>query len=137
MNSLLAQTGPPIRYDAPPMNLVTLCTTISAPSRAGDSTSGAKVLTTTSGIPASLAIWLSNKELARRVGLAPSTTLVRTRQLERAGELPGYRAEIDPAALDMGLQALIAVCLKQHTAADVASFRDYVLGLLELNASFS
>lgn len=72
---------------------------------------------------------LSNKELARRVGLAPSTTLVRTRQLERAGVLRGYRAEIDPGALGMGLQALIAVRLKQHTAADVASFRDYVLGL--------
>lgn len=52
---------------------------------------------------------------------------MRTRQLERAGALRGYRAEIDPAAL--GMQALIAVCLKQHTAADVASFRDYVLGL--------
>jgi DNA-binding Lrp family transcriptional regulator len=72
---------------------------------------------------------LSNKELARRVGLAPSTTLVRTRQLERAGVLRGYRAEIDPTALGMGLQALIAVRLKQHTAADVASFRSYVLGL--------
>ncbi len=75
---------------------------------------------------------LSNKELALRVGLAPSTTLVRTRQLERSGVLRGYRAEVDPAALGMGLQALIAVRLKQHTAADVASFRDYVLSLREV-----
>lgn len=75
---------------------------------------------------------ISNKELARRVGLAPSTTLVRTRQLERAGIIRGYRAEVDMAAVGMGLQALIAVRLKQHTAADVAAFREYVLELPEV-----
>lgn len=75
---------------------------------------------------------ISNKELARRVGLAPSTTLVRTRQLERAGIIRGYRAEVDMAAVGMGLQALIAVRLKQHTAADVAAFRDYALELSEV-----
>ncbi|MEQ9463291.1 MAG: Lrp/AsnC family transcriptional regulator [Haliea sp.] len=75
---------------------------------------------------------ISNKELARRVGLAPSTTLVRTRQLERAGVIRGYRAEVDMSAVGMGLQALIAVRLKQHTAADVAAFRDYVLELPEV-----
>ena len=72
---------------------------------------------------------LSNKELAARVGLAPSTTLVRTRALERAGVLRGYRAEVNPRALGIGLQALISVRLKQHTADDVALFRDYVLTL--------
>lgn len=72
---------------------------------------------------------LSNKELAHRVGLAASTTLMRTRQLERAGVIRGYHAEVDPAAVDMGLQALIAVRLRQHTAEDVASFHDYVLAL--------
>jgi len=75
---------------------------------------------------------LSNKELAERVGLAPSTTLVRTRQLERAGVIRGYRAEIDPGALGVGLQALIAVRLRQHTAPDVAAFQHYVLSLPEV-----
>jgi DNA-binding Lrp family transcriptional regulator len=75
---------------------------------------------------------LSNKELAARLGLAPSTTLVRTRRLERAAVLRGYHADVDPALLGRGLQALIAVRLRQHTAADVASFRGYVLGLPEV-----
>ncbi len=75
---------------------------------------------------------LSNKELAARVGLAPSTTLVRTRQLERAGVLRGYRAEVNPRALGIGLQALISVRLKQHTADDVAVFRDAVLAMPEV-----
>ncbi len=75
---------------------------------------------------------LSNKELAARVGLAPSTTLVRTRQLEREGVLRGYRAEVNPRALGIGLQALISVRLKQHTAEEVGAFRDYVLAMPEV-----
>jgi DNA-binding Lrp family transcriptional regulator len=75
---------------------------------------------------------LTNKELAARVGLAPSTTLVRTRQLEREGVLRGYRAEVNPRALGIGLQALISVRLRQHTSADVALFRDHVLGMPEV-----
>jgi DNA-binding Lrp family transcriptional regulator len=75
---------------------------------------------------------LSNKALAERVGLAPSTTLVRTRQLERAGIIRGCRATIDPGVLGVGLQALIAVRLREHTAADVATFQGYVLGLREV-----
>lgn len=75
---------------------------------------------------------LTNKELAARVGLAPSTTLVRTRALEREGVLRGYRAEIDPRALGIGLQALISVRLRQHTSADVEQFRSYVLAMPEV-----
>ena len=75
---------------------------------------------------------LTNKELASRLGLAPSTTLVRTRQLEREGVLRGYRAEVSPRALGIGLQALISVRLKQHTTADVERFRDYVLAMPEV-----
>ena len=75
---------------------------------------------------------LTNKELAARIGLAPSTTLVRTRQLERAGVLRGYRAEVNPRSLGIGLQALISVRLKQHTTADVERFRDYVLAMPEV-----
>ncbi|MEE4203736.1 MAG: Lrp/AsnC family transcriptional regulator [Halieaceae bacterium] len=75
---------------------------------------------------------LTNKELARRVGLAPSSTLMRTRQLERSRVLRGYHADVDPAALGVGLEALIAVRLRQHTASEVAAFRDYVLDLDEV-----
>lgn len=75
---------------------------------------------------------LTNKELAGRIGLAPSTTLVRTRRLEREGVLRNYRAEVNPRALGIGLQALISVRLKQHTTADVERFRDYVLAMPEV-----
>lgn len=35
---------------------------------------------------------LQNKELAKRIGLAPSTCLARVRKLERSGHIVGYRA---------------------------------------------
>ena len=47
---------------------------------------------------------LSNKELAARVKLAPSSCLERTRRLTADGVLRGFHAEVDPAALGVGLQ---------------------------------
>jgi DNA-binding Lrp family transcriptional regulator len=52
---------------------------------------------------------MSNKELADRLGVAPSTALLRLRRLRDAGVIRGFRAEISPAALGLGLQAIIAV----------------------------
>ncbi len=57
---------------------------------------------------------LSNKELAARVGLAPSSCLERVRRLRAAGVLRGFRADVDPAALGIRLQAMIAVRLGRH-----------------------
>ena len=46
---------------------------------------------------------LSNKELAARIQLAPSSCLVRVRALANAGVLTGYHAEVSPAAMGIGL----------------------------------
>ncbi len=75
---------------------------------------------------------LSNKEIAREVGLAPSTCLVRTRQLQQAGVLTGFKAEVNPAALGVGLQAMISVRLKRHYKPDVEAFRQHALELPEV-----
>ena len=37
---------------------------------------------------------LSNKEIARQVGLAPSTCLVRTRLLQQSGAITGFKAHL-------------------------------------------
>jgi DNA-binding Lrp family transcriptional regulator len=75
---------------------------------------------------------LSNKELAEKVGLAPSSCLVRVRQLRQSGVLTGFVAEVNPAALGVGLQALISVKLKRHYKPDVEAFRQYALALPEV-----
>lgn len=75
---------------------------------------------------------LSNKELADRIGLSASSTLVRVRTLQSAGLLRGYHADIDPAGLGVGLQAMISVRLQRHSEKDVIAFREHALALREV-----
>jgi len=72
---------------------------------------------------------LSNKQLAAAVGLAPSSCLERVRRLEREQVLRGAHATIDPAAVGIGLQAMIQVRLEQHSRKEVEGFRNHVLSL--------
>ncbi|MEE4294025.1 MAG: Lrp/AsnC family transcriptional regulator [Xanthomonadales bacterium] len=75
---------------------------------------------------------LSNKDIAAKVGLAPSTCLVRTRMLQQSGAITGFKAEVNPRALGVGLQAMIAVRLKRHFKPDVEAFRRHALDLPEV-----
>jgi DNA-binding Lrp family transcriptional regulator len=70
---------------------------------------------------------LSNKELAAKVRLAPSSCLERVRRLREQGVLLGSHARVDPRALGVELQAMIAVRLGQHAPELVATFRDAML----------
>ena len=74
---------------------------------------------------------LSNKELAERVGVAPSTCLERVRALRTRGVILGYHAEVEPAALGRPVQAMIAVRIRRHSRELVDGFRDHALGLPE------
>ena len=75
---------------------------------------------------------LSNKELAVKVGLAPSSCLERVRRLQQRGVLTGYRAVVDAKSLGVGLQAFVAVRLSQHSRDVVESFRAHLLDLKEV-----
>ncbi|MEM7356382.1 MAG: Lrp/AsnC family transcriptional regulator [Acidobacteriota bacterium] len=79
---------------------------------------------------------LSNKELAARIGVAQSTCLERFRRLCDDGVLTGFHADVDPKALGIGLQAIIAVRLGRHSRDLVRSFRAHALGLPEVLAIF-
>jgi Lrp/AsnC family leucine-responsive transcriptional regulator len=52
---------------------------------------------------------ISQAEVARAVGLAPSAILERLRKLETRGVLKGYVALIDPLFADLGQLAFVAV----------------------------
>lgn len=52
---------------------------------------------------------VSNAEIGRRVGLAPSAVLERIRRLERDGVVVGYHARLAPAALGRGTLAFVFV----------------------------
>ena len=75
---------------------------------------------------------ISNKEIAKKVGLAASTCLVRIRMLQSSGVVTGFHADIDPGSLGVGIQAMIAVRLLRHFKPDVDAFRSHALSLPEV-----
>ncbi len=79
---------------------------------------------------------LSNKEIAARVGLAPSTCLGRVRRLTGERVLRGFHAEAEPRALGIGLQALLFVRLARHSRRQVEAFRAHALSLRETVALY-
>ena len=52
---------------------------------------------------------VSNAEIARQVGMAPSAILERIRRLEAGGVIQGYEARISPEALGYNLLAYVFV----------------------------
>jgi len=79
---------------------------------------------------------ITNKELAKVAGVAPSTCLERVRRLTASGVLRGFHADVDPRAVGVGLQAIIAVRLRQHMRDIVDSFRSSVLEMPEVLGLF-
>jgi len=78
----------------------------------------------------------SNRELARRLGIAPSTCLERVRALTRRGVIRGYHAEIDPTALNRGVQALVSVQVRPLSRTVIDAFKDSASGLPEVLSVF-
>ncbi len=61
---------------------------------------------------------LSNVDLAERVHLSPSPCLRRTRKLEEAGVIRGYRADLDRSQVGLGLTVFIEIKVSQHSRAN-------------------
>jgi len=51
----------------------------------------------------------SNRALADQIGMSPSSTLERTRDLERSGVISGYHADVDLRAIGRAIEALVFV----------------------------
>jgi len=79
---------------------------------------------------------IQNKTLARRVGIAESTCLERVRTLRDDGVLTGYSAEVDPAAVGIHVQAMIAVQLERHSRETVERVRTRVFDRPEVVAVY-
>ena len=67
---------------------------------------------------------LPNVELAERVALSPSSCLRRTKALEAAGLIAGYRAELDRQRLGLGLTVFISLRVQQHSRATSRTIED-------------
>jgi Lrp/AsnC family leucine-responsive transcriptional regulator len=60
----------------------------------------------------------SYAELARAVGLSAPSVHDRVRRLERSGALRGYSAVVDPAALGLGVTALVGILQREGVEQD-------------------
>jgi len=76
----------------------------------------------------------SNLALARQLELSPSAMLGRVRRLEESGAIRGYRAVVDPAALGINVQAVVAVRLREHSEQAIKDFEAAVKGIVGVRA---
>lgn len=80
---------------------------------------------------------VTNRQLARALGIAESTAHARTRRLEERGVITGYEAVIRQDRLGRGLQALIGVTLRAGARqASITEFSEGVRALPEVNQVF-
>jgi DNA-binding Lrp family transcriptional regulator len=78
----------------------------------------------------------SNRDLAERVHVSPSTSSERVRQLRQAGVIRGYHADVALSALGRHVQALTSVTIRPPTRQNIESFRNWAAGLPELVGVF-
>ncbi len=79
---------------------------------------------------------MPNKDLAEKVGVAPSTALERIRRMREAKIIEGYHAELSPTGIGIGLQAMVAVRLSRHLREQVLALHDHLLALPEVIAFY-
>ncbi len=71
-----------------------------------------------------------NVELARELGIAPSTVLERVRRLEENGLIQSYRGIVNPTQLGFTIQAIVAVSLDRH---EVDIIRKFEQGIQQIS----
>ena len=78
----------------------------------------------------------TNRDLARAVGIAPSTCLERVRLLRDRGVLIGYHAGVSLAALNRHVQAFLHVQVRPMSRDVIEGFKAYAAGLPEVLSVF-
>jgi DNA-binding Lrp family transcriptional regulator len=66
---------------------------------------------------------ISNKSLAAKVGLAPSSNIERVKQLHENGVINGIHADIHPRSLGIGVEAMYFIGLSIHSRELVENFK--------------
>ncbi|WP_030598783.1 Lrp/AsnC family transcriptional regulator [Streptomyces fulvoviolaceus] len=74
----------------------------------------------------------SNRAIAEKVGIAPSTCLERIRLLRQRGVIRGYHAQVDLPALGRRVQAMVSVQVRPLNRDVVAGFERSVSELPEV-----
>ena len=79
---------------------------------------------------------IKNADLARKLGVAPSTMLERIRRLEERGYFNGFKAVIDPEKLGFTVQAMVSVCLGRHSPNTIRPFEQAVKSIPHIRVCY-
>ncbi|GAA2900008.1 Lrp/AsnC family transcriptional regulator [Streptosporangium fragile] len=73
----------------------------------------------------------TNRDLAAKTGVSPSTSLERVRVLREQGVITGYHAAVDFEAIGRPVQALISVRIRPPARPVIEGFREWAARLPE------
>jgi Lrp/AsnC family leucine-responsive transcriptional regulator len=76
---------------------------------------------------------ISNAEIARQVGMAPSAIFERIRKLEAQGVIQGYETRLSPRALDLRLLAFVFVRTSKMDGGDTEEILADIPGVQEVH----
>jgi DNA-binding Lrp family transcriptional regulator len=80
--------------------------------------------------------FLSNKEMAARLGMSATPVHERIKRMEKEGVITGYRAMINPNKLGKSLTVFCDISLKEHAAEYLNQFETDVMSLLEVQECY-
>ncbi|GIX12321.1 MAG: AsnC family transcriptional regulator [Paracoccaceae bacterium] len=80
---------------------------------------------------------LTAQELSARVGLSASQVARRRQRLEETGVIRGWRAEVDPARVGIGVEAFVQVVMATHDRRQVADFVSRIRLVEEIVAAWT
>ncbi|MEW2548532.1 Lrp/AsnC family transcriptional regulator [Streptomyces sp. NPDC047002] len=78
----------------------------------------------------------TNRDLAAKTGVSPSTSLERVRLLRERGAITGYHAAVDLDAVGRPVQALISVRIRPPARPAIEGFRNWAARLPEVIGLF-
>ena len=79
---------------------------------------------------------VTHKELGAKVTLAPSSVHARIKKLSDAGIIRGFHADVEPKSLGIGLMALIAVKMQDHSREAFDAFRERIMKRQEVRSLY-
>jgi Lrp/AsnC family leucine-responsive transcriptional regulator len=80
--------------------------------------------------------FLSNKEMATRLGMSTTPIHERIKRMEKDGIITGYRAMINPTKLGKSLTVFCDISLKEHAAEFLNQFEGDVMSLPEVQECY-
>lgn len=80
---------------------------------------------------------VANKDLATRVGVAPSTCLERVRKLRNSGVIASTRVHLDLARVGRGEQAFLGIQIRPHSRETANDFVARALAMDEVVALYN